>query len=283
MNIEQLEHARAKVETTQQAIQLKRKQNIEKIERTFSKIETALMKWKQQLLDEVSKISEDRINTLCAQQKQLDSLYQQMKKFLSTAKATVTSGRKQTVLDMKNPIMERNKSLVAEKNQTDLKPSQSVQPDIEFHTLDSIIALVDQLATIPDAKNCAISKTVHRDVCTEFTLTLKDPMGKPISGCATFIEVLSFNKPIKSYYPTLIASSDAHNLVSVPLKVYDIGKGEYTFFNMYNSYCNKCHEPLNHRTKFQRYCIQCGNTIPIWNQYVSVFINKRQVSESPFK
>ena len=304
VNIEQLEQARTEVQVMQEAIQNKRKDNIKKIENTFSKINAALMKQKQQLLDEVNRISEQRINSLSAQQKRLDTLCQQIKDFLNTAKATVTSGRKQTVLDMKNPIMDRNKSLTAEKDQTELEPSQSIPPDMEFHTLDSILALVNQMGTIPCAKRCSAYKTAYRDYC-EFKLTLSDPTGKPISGCEALINVFSTKSKSISCYEDVIEDT-----LSVPLKVYNAGNGEYSCFNMYNPYCNNCHKAINLQNSDLRsdmqypyrkhkstqvyiqpfstssyvYCSHCEcKTIPIWNQYVHMFVNKRQISDSPFK
>ena len=315
VNIEELEQARARVEAMEQAIQQEQKRNIEKIEQTFSKIHSALLKRKQQLLDRVNNTSEDRINNLIAQQCQIDTLCQQMKNFLKTTKATVTSGRNQTILDMKKPIMDRHKSLVVEKNQTNLMPSQSVPPGIEFHTLDGVIALVNQLATIPCAESCSVSHTAYKDY-SEFTVTLKDPTGKPISGCVDLVDVLSANKPITSYQLT-----NTDDTFLVPLKVYDVGNGEYTSFNIYAPYCCSCHNPINqpndqsgqrssinqpsdHRFKKRAgvsrysqgsqgyvqpfgshyvYCNHCGgNSLPIWNQYVSVFINKKHI-ENPFK
>ena len=299
VNIEELEQARARVEAMEQAIQHERKRNIENIEQTFSKINSSLLKRKQQLLDEVNNVSEDRINSLIAQQCQIDTLCQQMKNFLKTTKATVTSGRNQTILDMKKPIMDRHESLVAEKNQTNLIPSQLVPPGIEFHTLDSVIALVSQLATVPCAESCSVSQTAYKDY-SEFTVTLKDPTGKPISGCSALVDVLSANNPITLYQPT-----NTDDTISVPLKVCDVGNGQYTFFNMYTPYCCSCHKPTNQPNDQSRsnklgvkisqkyfqpfstyyvYCNHCGGRIiPVWNQYVSVFINKKHIVESPFK
>ena len=302
MNIEQLEQARAKVQVMQEGIQNKRKENIKKIEQTFSKINTALMEQKQRLLDEVNRISEQRINSLSAQQKQLDTLCQQMKNFLDTTKEVVTSGRNQTVLDMKNPIMDRNKSLMAEKNQTKLEPSQSVPPGVKFHTLDSIIALVNQMGTIPCAERCSAHKKAYKDY-SEFKLTLEDPTGNPISGCAALINVFSSTKSVSCCYEDI--TEDA---LSIPLQVYDVGNGEYSCFNMYSPYCNHCCKPMNYQhgdlqldiryhkrrssqayvqpfsTSSYVYCNHCGgNRIPAWNQYVSVFVNKEQISDSPFK
>ena len=290
-NIEQLEQARARVEAMRQAVQQKRKQNIEKIEQTFSRINSALLKQKQQLLGEINNINEGRINSLSTQQCQIDNLCQQMKNFLKTTKAMVTSGRNQTILDMKKPIMDRHKSLVAEKDHTNLMPSQSVPPCVEFHTLDSVIALVNQLGTIPCAENSSVSRKAYKDY-SEFTVTLKDPAGKPISGCMALINVLSANKPISSYTRTV-----TDDTFSVPLKVYDVGNGEYTSFNVYTPYCYNCHkstkQPSDSIRSYKRaykpsstyvYCNHCGgNIIPVWNQYVSVFINKKHMLESPFE
>ena len=300
VNIEQLEQARSKVQVMQEAIQNKRKDNVKKIEKTFSEINTALMKQKQQLLDEVNRISEQRINSLAAQQKQLDTLCQQIKDFLHM---TVASGRNQTVLDMKNPIMDRNRSLTAEKDQIELEPSQSIPPDVEFHTLDSVLALVNQMGTIPCAERCSAYKTTYQDYC-EFKLTLNDPVGKPISGCEALIDVISTNSKSNSSYESVVEDT-----LSVPLKVYNVGNGEYSCFNMYSPYCSTCHKAINQNQnsdlqsdmryssrKVHKYYVQpfstssyvccnhCGyKKIPIWNQYVYVFVNKRQILDSPFK
>ena len=67
---------------------------------------SALLKQKHQLLDEINSISEGRINSLSAQQYQIDNLCQQMKNFLKIIKATATSGRNQIILDMKKLIMD---------------------------------------------------------------------------------------------------------------------------------------------------------------------------------
>ena len=71
-------------------------------------------------------------------------------------------------------------------------PSQSVPLFVEFHTLDSVIALVNQLTTIPYAKDSFVSIIVYKDY-SEFTITLKDPAGKPVLGCMARINVLSAN------------------------------------------------------------------------------------------
>ena len=106
-----------------------------------------------------------------------------------------------------------------------------------------------------------------KDFC-QFIVTLKNAAGDPILGYTACVKAM--------YY--------MDDGPSMPLQVYDAGNGNYMFFNRYRAYCKECGAQTETRSAYRSYCNYCHEyDTMVWNQWVSVLINGKRVTGSPFK
>ena len=280
--INQLGRAIADVEKRQMLIQKRNEENVLTIEETFEGIITVIMQRKEEILHKINGAVHRRIQSLNKQLNEMEILLHKMKQYLEFTEETTKSKRNHMVMCMKNLITDRGRSLVEQCNQTKFAPSELLPRKVEFQTLEGITMMIKQLGTIPLIKNCVVEmdKTSHENL-SQFTLTVKNAFEDPVLGYATFVNAVF---------------STSKDGPSTPLQVYDAGNGKYMFFNSCKSYCNICNNPLEcpsltsnptyqHLVSvYHPFCYHCDqHCVLVWSQWVSVLINEKHVTGSPFK
>lgn len=271
--VSQLEQAITEIEKQQFLIQKRKEENVIKIEKTFEVVLATVVQRKEKMLDYVNKVVQRKLQSLNKQLNEIEILLYQMEQYVDFSKETMMSENSYTVMCMKNPIIDRGRSLVKQFSETKLVPSELLVRNMEFLTLDNVLMMIKQLGVVPQSKSCSVKmdKTVDADFC-QFTLTVKNEAGDPILGCATSINAVF---------------STSKGGPTTPLQVYDAGNGEYMFFKSCRACCKECNKPMQRIVNVSHsrcYCFQCNRHCTIvWNQWVSVLVNGKHVPGSPFK
>ena len=282
-NINQLEQVITDIEKRQLQMQKRKEESVLRIEETFEEIKAVIMQRKEELLHKVNETVQGRIQSLNKQLNETEILLHKMKQYLEFTEEMTKSKRNHLIMCMKNPIINRGRSLLEQFSQAKFTPSELLPSKIKFQTLEGFKMMIKQLGTTPQSKSCVVEmdKTIHENLC-QFTLTAKNAFGVPVLGYATFVNA---------------AFSNCKDGPSTPLQVYEAGNGKYMFFNSCKSYCNECNNPLENPSlksnstyrqslvhMYRPFCYHCEeHRTLVWSQWVSVLINGKHVPGSPFK